>query len=181
MMRTQKLNIQRIKLEVRVGSLIPQAVKPHFIAPPKGQLQACLGFYLEDSASGEVFTGYLREVNQRDISLDKEFKLIVRGIGGIVDRDKTRLAFLEQYLMPGNQVHVQAIDEGKNPGVLIGNFMKYKAFIDKRDREKKLFVNVEDYVFGNVSWVSEDHYKFNLSPTSVVSQDRYEKWRNVIL
>ena len=162
-------------------------LNPDFIAPSTARHSVKPGFYLRDSNSGERFTAYLEQLNSKDVSMDEEYRMIVRGIGESGGHiGGSTLARLEQRLSIGDKIHVR-VEERTRRGVdYISRFLKYRVFIPPKFEKEGESVGVPlgDYIFGRVLEIRDNlttvHFSAILQPISVVSESRFNLHRNRI-
>lgn len=155
---------------------------PHYIAHSKGKLSETPVFCLEDIRDNSFYMAYLRGLNERDVKEDKLYKMIVRGFGSFDEKINTGMVFLEERVEVDNLIHVCA--EGlhnANPNRLVGKFMHYTVFINRKNSEDSLMVNQGDYVFGKACQVGgKENCFIDLAPVSVVNEERYSRNKNRI-
>lgn len=182
------MDIEQIKLE-RVSHGLTFDARPHFIASAKKDMPPIPGFYIEDIRSEKVYTGYLKGLNERDISENQTYKMIIRGIGDKL-KDYTYQLFLEERVENGNQIHFQVEDfkEG-DEHKLVGGFLDYSgrkpnylAFVKRKSRiNGEIFeIYPDDFVFGSVSNVDKNNRILEMNPISIVNEKRYLKHKNRI-
>ena len=169
----------RIRIPVVAKGVLFEAM-PHFKPKSKPNCPPALGFYIEDDA-GQVYTGYLRGVNEKDLRLDFTFKLIIRGVSTTVLRDGTIQIFLEERVIKGDRICVQFTDQHKRDNNrLVGQFNRYLVFVGKAHPDKRLMIEEGDFVIGNVQWVTGNHQFIDLIPQRKVTEDVYNRRRGQI-
>jgi len=175
---------ERIHLDrIEAGRTTFNAV-PHFMAMPKENLEGKPAFYLEDEI--EIYTGYLQGLNPRDVDEDREYKLIVRGVGNRL-RDSTFQVFLEERVEKNDLIHVPVIDKhNKHSNKLVGGFLqhgdrfpRYTTFMYNRTPKNEV-ISIGDFVYGRVKDVKNNNL-LELAPISIVSKSRGDKWKNRII
>ncbi|MEM3113064.1 MAG: hypothetical protein QXI33_01420 [Candidatus Pacearchaeota archaeon] len=162
---------------------------PHFIAPGKHGNHEAPGMFIRDIDTGEVYTGIIKGLNPNQVSLDKEYKVVIRHIGNPL-KDNTRLAFLEEIVEEGNKVHVRTLEKSKIKSHLFAYFLRftkdingndiyrYKVFVHKN--ANNVSVSVGDYVFGIARNISHTKNLFYLSPLAIVDETTYLENENII-
>ncbi|MFA6022562.1 MAG: hypothetical protein WC781_00575 [Candidatus Pacearchaeota archaeon] len=151
---------------------------PHYIAPAKGNLSETPVFCLEDMKENR-YVAYLRGLNKKDVKPDREYKMIVRGLGSL--ESEICVAFLEERVEIDNLIHVQAEEKHDTTDKLVGKFMHYQVFIDNFNILNEVDVEKGNYIFGKAYHIGGREKCFiDLMPISVVSEERYLKHKNRI-
>lgn len=168
--------------------------KPHFIATSKNYQPERPALFIRCLKTQEVFTGYIRGLNPREVSkkevLEQEYRLIVRGFGSILD-DKTRLLFLEEAVEKGDKIYVHILNRTKNREKFFGRFLRYGENEYGSPKERyRVFVYPErdsvrveegNYIFGKVEEVCLDRNNIDLLPLSIIGKDSYKRHENIII
>jgi hypothetical protein len=167
---------QQIRIEgVSKGTILD--AKPHFIAPARGNLPKKPGFYIRDSNNGEVFTGYLYNLPWKDISLEREYKMIVRGIGEI-NKDCTKHMVLEERLEPENHICIN-IERQSDKNRFFGRFLRYGIFINQGKYEiSGDEIKKSDYLIGCIEKITGEHRFADLIPLKTISKEEYNAGLN---
>ena len=194
-MQNQRLNIQRIKLEVRVGNIIQQAIKPHSVNQPKGSFLATPEFFINDPHGNRNYVGYLRALNPADLPGNygenfQGYKVIVRDILPLEDDNGNTIIYLEERVEEGNGVYV--LVDGHGPSkrrFMHGRFLNYEGDSTRyavyiRQEETDVKVNQGEYIFGKVLSVNENNLikpKFDLKPLKIVEKNIFNSEKNRII
>ncbi|MEK6873249.1 MAG: hypothetical protein AABW91_00210 [Nanoarchaeota archaeon] len=162
---------------------------PHFIAPEKHNVPESPAMFIKDLSTGRVFTGFVRALNPRDIKIDRNYKLVIRGVGHEL-KDHTTALFLEEIVEPGDKIHVHTTDLSKNEK-LFGRFLRYNINKDGKDKYRyTVFVHASnggtrftpgDYIFGRAEHVCFSRNSIDLVPISAVTESRYLNFENMII
>ena len=182
------MDIEQIKLgKVHLG--ITFNATPHFIASAKVDMPPIPGFYIKDELTEKVYTGYLKGLNEKDISEKQEYKMIIRGVGNKM-KDYTHQLFLEERLEEENQIHFQVNDfKDKDGQKLVGEFLdypgikpRYLIFVKHRFENNGNVIEIypNDFVFGRVTNVNITHHMVEVHPISIISKERYLRHKNRI-
>lgn len=163
--------------------------KPHFIAPSKGYIPEKPGFYIRNSDSGDVYIGYLNNLHPAEMPsnvsknlrvCNKEYKMIIRGVGERKNFNGFGHLILEERLEPEDAIHFQ-VERVNSPQRFFGRFLKYGVFVNNTPVIKDREVKKGDYIFGKVERITGEHRFVDLKPVSIVSESRYQKWKNRVI